>query len=437
MEVGNALKVYPEDEDFLFLQASLKQEYQFRATTLQQSDMTPREKGYLGRVGKTNKRQYPWMEEALFFRTPELVEEINKTTAFTNCEVRQAHFGPRITATKGNGEDVGPLGVFAKEDIHRDDVVLLDYNVTVVTRIPPSERRHCDACQASLSHYFLDDLDIRVPKCCNSVAYCSEKCLKDAKGYHRILCGKDFSWIYESVTTEDHLDGSWRPSILLRIIAMVLTDIAKSKLKGKAIHPLQHPLLARLTAGYTSASSQAEHEWGYFTHVVAPTKILLQLGIDIFASKEWTPEVLHTIYWREVNNACHSQTLTIPPHPSPDHDPIPEKIFLSGISPHYIFFNHSCDANVSWISAGSAEAVVWLDKKKGMKSKVGNNAMLCVATRDIRKGEEARISYVPENHRHQLSRWFEGGCGCGSCPAGETVGDDETGVDEADADEIS
>jgi hypothetical protein len=46
---------------------------------------------------------------------------------------------------------------------------------------------------------------------------------------------------------------------------------------------------------------------------------------------------------------------------------------------------------------------------------VGCNALLCVATKDI-KEEEARISYLPPGKRQQLGRWFEGGkCICGSC----------------------
>ena len=110
-----------------------------------------------------------------------------------------------------------------------------------------------------------------------------------------------------------------------------------------------------------------------------------------------------------------------------------EKVTLSGIGPGYIFFNHSCEASVAWMAAGSCEGAARIGaasgsalgkRRRGSEEReaegegvrVGCNALLCVATRDITKGEEVRISYLPPGKRQQLGRWFEGGkCICGVC----------------------
>lgn len=57
------------------------------------------------------------------------------------------------------------------------------------------------------------------------------------------------------------------------------------------------------------------------------------------------------------------------------------------------------------------------NEKSEMKEvKVGCNALLCVALRDIKKGEEARIAYLPPGNEERLGRWFDGGqCLCGAC----------------------
>jgi hypothetical protein len=276
---------------------------------------------------------------------------------------------------------------------------------------------HCDACQASLSPV-VHTSEIRIAKCCNGASFCSNKCHDAAiNGYHKVSCGQDFRWIYKNITSEAQ-DPSWRALILLRLFAIVIADQRASP-KNKKIHPLKHNLLVRLTEGYASSVStdESEHEWSYNSNVVAPTKILLQFGVNIFSCLEWSPEVLHTIYWREANNACRVTSITIKDgqiHPNP----------LSGIGPNYIFFNHSCDSNVNWMAAGGGQGVTLLGQI-GLPNKVGCSSLLCVAARNIKKGEECRISYVPPEDRKQLHRWFEGGCGCTLCEKDGCAGSDE------------
>ncbi len=451
-EAQRALEFIPANEDLLLLQRMMKEEFQMRAAALQESKQPAEDIKQLSRVGRSFKRKYPWLQEELFIRSPSFLKEINKNFNSTNCEVcplfvpqddpytrkpRQAHHITTDTSKQQLAADrtdkatnVGPLGVFAKCNINKDEVLLADHNLTIVPVKKSKKLLHCDACHTLLIAPFLPDGEIRRPPCCRNVAYCSIKCASTAlNGYHKVLCGKDFKWLYKSAASKE-LDPSWQPGALLRILGIVVADLKAAP--GRQMHPLQHPLLSRLTAGYESDPSDAKEQvWNYFSHVIAPTCILAQLGVDVFADRRWSAEVIHCIYWRILNNACRTSSCTVV-------DGKLEKVTLSGIGPGYVFFNHSCEASVAWMAAGSLEGAARIGaaggsalgrrrreieerEVEGEEVKVGCNALLCVATRDIKKGEEARISYLPPGKRQQLGRWFEGGkCICGVCD-GELV----------------
>jgi hypothetical protein len=448
-EAKAALKIFPGNEDLLFLERLVKEEFQMRATALQENKQPPEDKKQLSRVGRSFKRKYPWLEENLFIRSPSFLREIKKKFNSTNCEVRPlfvpneepytrkpqlSHrlvLKPSRQHLKGFPTDieanVGPLGVFAKHAIHKDEIILTDYNHTMVPVKPPKKLQHCDACHALLISPFLPDGELRRPPCCRNIAYCSVKCASIAlNGYHKILCGKDFKWLYKSAASKE-LDPSFQPGALLRVLAIVVADLKANP--NTKMHPLQHPLLARLTAGYESDPLQArEQVWNYFSHVIAPTRILAQLGVDVFADPRWSAEVIHCIYWRILNNACRTSSCTVV-------DGRLEKVTLSGIGPGYVFFNHSCESSVAWMAGGSLEGAARIGaaavagsalgkRRRGSEEvetaeeavRVGCNALLCIATREIKKGEEARISYLPPGKRQHLGRWFDGGkCICGVC----------------------
>jgi hypothetical protein len=447
-ESKRALEIFPGNDDLLLLQRMMKSEFHMRATALQESKQPAEDIKYLSRVGRTYKRRYPWLEEKLFIRSLALLGEINTKFNSTNCEVRplfvpqndpytwkprrshrlatnisKEHLAAHPTDKETN---VGPLGIFAKRTIHKDEILLTDHNLAVVPVTPSKKLQHCEACHALLTPPFLPDGEMRRPPCCRSVAYCSTKCAETAlNGYHKVLCGKDFKWLYKSAASKE-LDPSWQPGAVLRILAIVVADLKANP--NTKMHPLQHPLLARLTAGYESNPSTAKEQvWNYFSHVIAPTRILAQLGVDVFADARWSAEVIHCFYWRIINNACRTSACTVV-------DGKLEKVALSGIGPGYVFFNHSCEASVAWIAAGSCEGAARIaaegsgyalgKRRRGSEEReaegevvrVGCNALLCVAMRDIKKGEEARISYLPKGKRQQLGRWFEGGrCVCGVC----------------------
>lgn len=326
-EAKTALKFYPEDGLLLDFRKYLEEAFNIKVNLLQKSDLSLDQIRFLSRSGRTRKRRCPWLKEEFFHRTPDLVADINSKLNSSNCEICQVNFrGKPKQLRKLN--DVGPLGIFAKRDIEKSEVVLIDDGIPVVSSIQPFIMTHCDARQASLSP-LVHTTGIRIAECCNGVSFCSDRGHDAAiNGYHKASCGQDFRWIYKPITSEGQ-DPSWRALILLRLFFIIVADQRASP-KREKVHPLKHSLIVRLTEGYDSSVStdDSEHEWSYTSNVVAPTKILLQFGVDIFSCLEWSPEVLHTIYWREVNNACSVTSITIKDgqvHPNP----------LSGIGPNY------------------------------------------------------------------------------------------------------
>jgi hypothetical protein len=231
--------------------------------------------------------------------------------------------------------------------------------------------------------------------------------------------------------------------MFLRIISIVLVDIRKHIKDGKPKqHPLQHHLIARMSANYTAPHKlhpEMAMDWQYFENVVAPTKILMQLGVNIFTDRDFTPEVIQTIYWRIENNANATTTDLSIRAPSPLNSSVKDvksggkgTFNMASLNPHYRFFNHSCEPNVSWHGAipNPWVSIKWLQGVGGEMLRPGCSAVKCTAGRDIVAGEELKISYVGdpkgesgdlkgkgcrEVKRALLEKWFEEGCGCELC----------------------
>jgi hypothetical protein len=494
MEVKKALTIYHENEVLLDMQKLLRQESKAKMETLKRAEIDGNTMEAWKKCGRVHKRRHPWLKEDLFQREPALLKEFNApSSGWRNCEVRPVRFS-NAPDRLDDPNDLGSLGVFATQDIKEGEIVLIDRCHTVVSKIAPSPTsQHCDACCASLSPLLRTEPPV-LAKCCKKVAFCSAECHDSAlKGYHSVLCGKPVQFLYDLVTqSAGDGDPAWRPVILLRVLATIIADqrraIAAAKGKGgkeveKArIHPLKHTLLARLTEGFQMGleAEESEHMWSFQSNVVAPTKTLLTLGADIFADPHWAPEVLHTIFWREVNNACRVAGLTVSsphsPPPSPPHTPPPtpphlslskssspspsasspksppvtaaaapkdpkEKeedgtlapLHLSGISPSYIFLNHSCSPNLQWCAAGGGLGISILHSQGIPGIRIGQNSMLCYTARKVKKGEELRIAYLPDSARDNrgLRRWFEGGCGCERCE-GERAEEERLKMESAD-----
>ena len=127
---------------------------------------------------------------------------------------------------------------------------------------------------------------------CCTVVDCRDKC-KDL-AWRDFPSGslqkKDFNWVWNDSKIGHpryHLDGP----MWLRILAVCVQSGA---------HPLQHPLIVRLTPLY---DEHFHRRWSLSNSIIMPTKILQQLGVDTYAHSRFDTWVLHTLWNRKVTNA--------------------------------------------------------------------------------------------------------------------------------------
>lgn len=431
VKVKEALHSFPGDAELLEMRHVLKESFEDRYLALKDSDGEPNELKAISRMGKIYQKAYPWLDGNLNLRTPELLKYVNKTLGTEYCEVRKVLFGPPVFgpeppagfSIRRQGQEknvgVGPLGIFATRDIEEHEIIMADKTLTAVSQIPSSRKEHCDACHASLSMPFVHPKNVVNPYCCGKVAYCSQKCYKTAmKEYHQVICGKEMSWLYEDIGTGRRGCTRWRPIMFLRLIAIVIQDRRNAEAQNlKPVHPLQHHLVARMAANYAPADKYHPdycNDWQFFENVTAPTRILLDLGIDIFTNLDFTPEVVQTIYWRMENNANLAAFNLSPRESAVDkwrlksrkmpHLTVEEEedlndggaINMTCLNNNYLFFNHSCEPNVSWRGSipDPSVSISWLRGVNNEIHKPGESTVFCKAARNIKKGEELKISYI-------------------------------------------
>ena len=187
------------------------------------------------------------------------------------------------------------LGVFASRDISPSERLLEDATAIAASEVSASAPSTvpirgttavvCDNCYGQTKSV----LPIS-PDCC-STGYCSQHCLDLATStYHKVLCGKNFDWLYKEAETEQ-----WPQSfklhgpLWLRILA---TCVQSSQ------HPLERPVIARLVPNY----SEGNRKWSFTINCTQPIRILQQLGINVFKDRRYETWVLQTIWARIANN---------------------------------------------------------------------------------------------------------------------------------------
>jgi hypothetical protein len=432
VQVKAGLKRFPRDPELLEMQGELKTAFLARHNGLK--ELFDNEKDILAssRTGKIYQKKYPWMAQDMYIRTPGLLRKVNKGLARHGiCEVKAVVFGPALQSPKMamENEDVGPLGMFAARDIKMDERILVDHCVTGISDVSPAKLHHCEACHAALVYPYMAPSDIIKPTCCKSVAFCSQACHDTAlAGYHRVTCKKSFDWLFQDqgLRGKDGCGARWRTIMFLRVVAVVLADAKERAKKGEAAaHPLQHPLISRMAANYPPADQvqpEASHDWQHFENVVGPTRLLMQLGINISSQTLIGPQRLSRRSSGVVENNANMGKTNL----------TGKEIVMVNVNPNYLFFNHSCEPNVSWHGAvpSGDVSIKWLEGMNGEILKPGCSAVWCIAARDIQKGEELKISYVGNPlgsggdgedeegrpaKRAWLEKWFDRGCGCRIC----------------------
>ncbi|OJD30186.1 uncharacterized protein BKCO1_6500049 [Diplodia corticola] len=315
---------------------------------------------------------YPWMEPLPLQRSQALIDSVNKEfqRCTSSCRLDYSSLG-EAPIPKWAGRAPQVLGVFAAHEIDPGECILVDRTATAAC----SSVSACTNC-------FSNTADPRYDASCCSAHFCSEDCYQTALStYHKVICGKDFTWLQNTVTGISESAAAMRPVLLCRYLASCVQA-------GTTLNPLAHPLIARLQP---QLSGRHLDVFTLTETVVRPIQILLQLEVDVFANPNFDTWIIHTIWTRLANN---KQGFSRGPENGGG--------WIDSISPLMPFFNHSCDPNVE----------CWHED---------TTTMSFFARRHIEEGEELFDSYVsveevPLEERQQiLWPWFEGPCLCSKC----------------------
>jgi hypothetical protein len=318
------------------------------------------------RDGSVISVHYPWMAERHLSRSLEVIEGVNE-------ELQHNVQPPSLrlrNSTLSSTADM--LGMFATRNIKKGECILIDRTATgAVSRPPPTP--HCETCYDT-------PLTSPITAPCCAALFCTPACRTLAlQTYHRALCGQDFSWLLTPATPLLENASPMRPLLLLRFLSLCVAS-------GPSAHPLDHPLIARLTplANVGHLDVFTLHE-----SVATPLRILSQLGIDVFVDHRFDTAVLHTLWTRLANNKAGSYD--------------PALGFVDAITPFLPLFNHSCEPSVEY------------------RKEAGTTTVRFFALRDIEGGEEVFDSYqdVEDLEREERVRamwpWFECACLCTRC----------------------
>lgn len=465
--VKEALIFFPGNELFLSEETKFKNRFLDGCDFLKARSITGKDLMIQSRTGWIFKRKFPWMSPDLFERKKALVERINKDFPSESCRVGQVKVAPREVEEERTYEqvygpqpeqrdDAGNLGVFAARDIKAGECIMVDPSLAAVADMPYPDRV-CDACCTHVvsrpggpQEPFIHEAQVCKLECCSRERYCSEECRVKAKtGYHRRLCSRKFDDIFEVCGKDGEENFRFQSMLLTKMLAIILADPALNPkvLEGKPIGPkaklslvnhiLRHPMIARMATSYTDDAIPNKFEPFTMTKDVdGPANILMRFGIDIFENPHFSPEIINTLLYRITNNAGNKH-LDIPAWKA-STDFLPNMYNMSSLNPNYLFLNHSCDPNAVWEFASNRKVTAWIlvDGEPVLKEVgPGSSTVVVRASKNIKKDEEVRISYIPiaDNspqataaRQRLLEPWLVNGCGCEACaglPEKEFVGE--------------
>ena len=332
-------------------------------------------------------RQYPWMTADILHREPKFVfEDAQKEleSASSKCTIRQTSVPSTRTDQSQSKPDPGVFGLFVTQDIRKHETILVDKTDLCATNTS-------DCCQNCCGNLPTTIGSVTTCSCCGA-RYCSQDCSARAlRIHHRVLCGKDFSFIKsddDEAAYSAAPGGSVESLFWVRLLGIVVQESAP--------HPLKTSIIARLTRQYG-----ADFTIGFnlTQQIVTPIRIMQTLGIDVFANPKFDTWVLHTIRAHFFANYITVQIGE------------GELIFgggkpLMALMPLYSFQNHSCEPNVH------------------ERFDYNSSTMTIFALRDMKAGEEVKGMYLnnidgytmPRKERQaKLMPWFAGPCKCERC----------------------
>ena len=288
------------------------------------------------RVGALLRVHYPWIAQEEVERDKKALKKIKATfeASSDNALLRSSSLG---------GGTEGSLGVFARRDIKKGEHILFDRSIYFAAN--GHDELACEACGGST---------LRSPimlSCCK-VRYCSVACKTEAlQSYHKVLCGKDLGWLHKAYSGADSLSNDIVPLLMVKVFATAVQN---------NIWPFKVSCVKTMQAGYGKG---CQSFFKFLDNVIAPTRILQSLGVDIFADRRFDCWAVQTLFLRIENN---------------QHADIIGKQIKGGLNPMFTMFNHDCDPSAIWISE------VFGGSSTGVR-----------ACRSIKRDEEICICYIP------------------------------------------
>lgn len=297
--------------------------------------------------------KYPWIPSKFLNRDQALIDRLNDDLKqYSNClEIKESvmleNANSRAFSSVNNC-----LGMFATRDIQPQEVIFSCKGPLAAS--PVQMRGHCYNCYKQLT------IEPWTIPCCKSLKFCSSQCLDLAeKYYHKILCGKDFTHLFENAARSIKIiaDPANAKLLWLRTLAICLQHGG---------HPLENPLLAPLASQY---STEHQYPWSLESHVIGPIKILQDFGVDVWANQDYDAWVLQTIWGRL---RCNGTSELKP-------------FWAFDVNPFYPFFNHSCDMfprisrlkNPPMSTLRHFHSVQLIEKGEEVFDPLGNDQLLC------------------------------------------------------------